>query len=1224
MTLITATQLASRTRCGRRASLGALGPSVAAATAFCHPQQQVRSFRFGRLWSSYFDPEFTRDSCRRQRHFRYKYAETLNRRLSWDQNSPAADATKPTSKRVLGNYWGSSTADNRNGAGFDSLDAAQKTPENPDGVRPGQNIEDAERAPLEDLLFGNGGQNHTHWSDKKQKGQKSKKHSRHTHPQKRDNFAQVEVEYVIDPITNRKVPRSANGRAHSVPDIGVEIPLESFKTYRSQFAAFAAPDDADTQAPIFYDGPPPESELKKYSQVKIDATPWDSASRTTAQVSSTLDGSPVTTPPGPEPSLLDAIAWKHQEVLWHHSDGIASRPKAWVFDPDTSKLKGIRIYTSTSEGAPVQEYQDLGKYGAVRYQEPDGKSPEQEAPQRYEDLQKYTAVRSHEPDGRYKAEADSAEKEYQDLGKYEAVMSHEPDGKYSAQEGSTIRDYNDLPKYGAVRSHEPDGKYRSEEAGATQQHGDLHKYDAVRSHEPDGKYKTPQNATGQQYEDLDQYGAIRSHEPDGRYKAEQDSTAQHYDDLHKYGPVKADEPDGKYKLQQDAPVQRYDDLHNYNAVRAHEPDGKYKAEAEAEASAASEVDPEELRKYTAFRSHEPDGMYAASDGKSFPDADPEELAKYTAFRSHEPDGKYAANYIKSTEDRIEEARYQAFRSHEPDGKYSPNQQVDPTAGYSDLDTYGAFRSHEPDGKYAKEHSKSTEHAEELDQYHAVRSHEPDGKYAAQSESCTEVPDLGNHEAFGYEDSETKVVPPGNEDVADQKGYKAIRCNEPSGQSELQPKEESYKSDDIGGDLQATREKPTEELMAHQTEFNGNIESQSTSQAASTLEPEKTEYRKLQELLMSEVTAEDSPGFPVDNKNDLPKSLNGNYARDFPQEFTKTWSSKTSDPNFPLLPIDLDATLSDAQESIHEISGSSARPPNVLEPALDRYLKPGKPLAGKPSALDPYSKEPQGLETSYVQECGEKVPVFATIYGAADLESQSSNPEVSTASALPNSDAPEPVLYKILVYDPTMQSVEVAETASIVPDTATPLTPADVLLRISNPSKFFPHFAPLQAQGYEIVSGGGDVLIFRKVRDAVPAPQDQPDSGPAVPASISSHPPVNPIDMTGDALRNYDVAASRFASPTGFVNYDLPPLNHEPNRPPPSHRFKSGIEVHREEPVFSGSKTKTKEKREKETKSLPKRLLVGAVWVGGLSYSLAVVGDYFKTGGADGKGTRGRL
>jgi len=326
--------------------------------------------------------------------------------------------------------------------------------------------------------------------------------------------------------------------------------------------------------------------------------------------------------------------------------------------------------------------------------------------------------------------------------------------------------------------------------------------------------------------------------------------------------------------------------------------------------------------------------------------------------------------------------------------------------------------------------------------------------------------------------------------------------------------------------------------------------------------------------------------------------------------------------------------------------------------------------------DPYSKKPQGLETSYAEECAAKqgegdLSVFVSSYGSPKRDEDSSKKrdtvsenesrrldnqkknvlkqkdrdlvrqirsvyeekygtidhkhrqvpeEPKTSQYLDGesaqvvestSEAPEPTLYKILAYDPTMQSISTAETTSIVPDTASALTPAEVLLRLSNPSKFFPHFEPLQAQGYEIVSGSGDVLVFRKVRSAGPAEvKEEPSPSPRDRMKKAT----NPIDGT----QSGPIATTgNFASPTGFVNHD-PPYGSTP-------AFKSNIDVRREEDVFSGKSNwskGTERPQQRKKMSLAKRMLLGAVWVGGLSYTLGVVSEYFKTGGIDGLGPQG--
>jgi hypothetical protein len=108
----------------------------------------------------------------------------------------------------------------------------------------------------------------------------------------------------------------------------------------------------------------------------------------------------------------------------------------------------------------------------------------------------------------------------------------------------------------------------------------------------------------------------------------------------------------------------------------------------------------------------------------------------------------------------------------------------------------------------------------------------------------------------------------------------------------------------------------------------------------------------------------------------------------------------------------------------------------------------------------------------------------------------------------------------------------------------------------------------------------------------------------------SRPNTNPID----GMRPI-AATGNFASPTGFVNYDRP----ESADPP----FKSNIDVRREEPVFSGKSTWSEEgEKSRKKPGLGKRVLFGGAAVGGVSYAIGVVSEYFKSGGSDGRGPQG--
>ncbi|KAH8681039.1 hypothetical protein BX600DRAFT_429011 [Xylariales sp. PMI_506] len=322
--------------------------------------------------------------------------------------------------------------------------------------------------------------------------------------------------------------------------------------------------------------------------------------------------------------------------------------------------------------------------------------------------------------------------------------------------------------------------------------------------------------------------------------------------------------------------------------------------------------------------------------------------------------------------------------------------------------------------------------------------------------------------------------------------------------------------------------------------------------------------------------------------------------------------------------DEDVVQSRAQGEEKEYSELRSQAANAsrLGSALDRTSKSNnRPLSDEQrmqAYADPYSKNPQGLETSYARESSSEPP-FVKMYGTLEerLEDHVRETVIEQASPVSLESLVEEIapsrsetvptalstVYKILAYDEATQDVNIVETSSVVPDPAVALTPAEALLRLSHPTKFLPHFAPLQAEGFEIVSGNDHILIFRKVRD----PPAKPPGG---------RPAVNPIDMMGRSTALPNAAA--FASPTGFVNYEVPEVEQVQ-----SPTFRSNIDVRREEPVFSGAKPASAEApRPAKRGSVTKRVLIGGAWVAGVSYALGVVSEFFITGGLDGKGPTG--
>ncbi|CAN8102473.1 unnamed protein product [Discula destructiva] len=368
-------------------------------------------------------------------------------------------------------------------------------------------------------------------------------------------------------------------------------------------------------------------------------------------------------------------------------------------------------------------------------------------------------------------------------------------------------------------------------------------------------------------------------------------------------------------------------------------------------------------------------------------------------------------------------------------------------------------------------------------------------------------------------------------------------------------------------------------------------------------------------------------------------MTGNYVRDFPEEFEKNWtqtlsSAQTGADTFP----ETGATA-ESESMDGGLEGAFGRPaPPKIQPALDRH----KGTKAATEQEDFSSDEAQSLETSHSAALGEDSQLLLDVnqhgtaigaendmFNAVEEVIKTTN-EDSTAAVnqtkpasretVSGSDG-EPVLYKILAYDPTMQEIKIAQTSSMVPDFASALSPADALLRLSHPTRFFPHFAGLEAEGFEIASGSGDVLVFRKARPSEDARVKDTaiQTAETTSHSQSTERRVNPIDMTG-RVAWASPASANFASPTGYVKYENLPETEASNLPPPP-RVAYNINLRREEPVYSGPKHNSYGEKKQKSR-LGKRLLVGGVWFAGISYGLGVISEYFTTGGIDGLGPQG--
>lgn len=256
-----------------------------------------------------------------------------------------------------------------------------------------------------------------------------------------------------------------------------------------------------------------------------------------------------------------------------------------------------------------------------------------------------------------------------------------------------------------------------------------------------------------------------------------------------------------------------------------------------------------------------------------------------------------------------------------------------------------------------------------------------------------------------------------------------------------------------------------------------------------------------------------------------------------------------------------------------------------------------------------------------------------------VPSPTSPEPTSTAPPASLHERPAPVpptLYKVLAHDPLTGKVSIASTTSSAASSAeAPLSVSEALLRLSSPARFLPHFASLRQAGYEIVSGSGDVLVFKKVRDAGSAAIEKDaaveDSiaptgaaeGTATHNSTSSSP--DPSVATPE-LVSISSPGQAFSPRSAPTPNPLPAPAHWPLANP------ANI-VRRQEAVFSGSPRwrprqkhdngngRPKSFRHRARRAAKRVLWVGA-WTAGCCYAVGVAAEYFRTGGAGGGGPQG--
>ncbi|KFY23404.1 hypothetical protein V493_05875 [Pseudogymnoascus sp. VKM F-4281 (FW-2241)] len=807
---------------------------------------------------------------------------------------------------------------------------------------------------------------------------------------------------------------------------------------------------------------------------------------------------------------------------------------------------------TTSDSSPTTASQSKATYVTDSELYRDGRTVEQE-------LGVYTPFQHNEPDGHFPPPPDPVEQALsngrpleEELGIYKPFRYNEPDGHFP-------------PPPDPVEQALSNGKPLAEELG---------NYKPFRYNEPDGHFPPPPDPVEQALangrtlkEELGIYKPFRHNEPDGHPPVSADSSGkisgnrrQLADELGVYKPFRYNEPDGQFAPPAD-PVnkalnefdQEWDsELKAYKPSRKNGPDAYIPPPADPTAQASNESDGKldpELNGYTAFRYNEPDGHFP-------PPPDPVEQGLNEFDRKWDP----------------ELDAYVPFRHNEPDGHFPPP--PDPTEqalnefdkkSDPELDAYTAFRHNEPDGHFPPPADPVNKALNEFDQKWEPRL-ENDNFFFDEDFAAERAAKLAKQEKH----TSSKVIRGSRNESKKEKQARRRKMEEDFDASSTQFSkdiEAVAKSDKIRAARERAQEFEIErsELLNHQGHLRGKVN-------ARLREIAELDHREAGRIPVSESSMDASA---PKQETSLERDQTSSSAKDGePEPFVFVSSYGT----------DLPAAAKTVQGSEGKKANSNDGKRDELKASLVNELR--NIYQDTYGAIEPRHRQPVGQ------------------FSPREIASKNQSAENGDGVTVQN-----PTHYKIVAYNPETKSILTTETTSIVPPgNREPLSPAAVIPRLAKPAKFLPYIAPLLNEGYEIASGDGNVLVFRKVRDGPPL------GSPAAKAELDRK-MTNPID----GMQSIRPATGNFASPTGFVNHDLP-----------EYHIKSETESGNEEHTYdgsSGSSWKDQEwhdraARRQKGKKKVKRLLIGAVWVGGLSYAVGVVAEFFRTGGTEGKGPVG--
>ncbi|KAL4889827.1 hypothetical protein BDV59DRAFT_185598 [Aspergillus ambiguus] len=356
----------------------------------------------------------------------------------------------------------------------------------------------------------------------------------------------------------------------------------------------------------------------------------------------------------------------------------------------------------------------------------------------------------------------------------------------------------------------------------------------------------------------------------------------------------------------------------------------------------------------------------------------------------------------------------------------------------------------------------------------------------------------------------------------------------------------------------------------------------------------------------EIVSEDNNSEPQGatwSENPRPKSDSKPHATPFtPSWYSEPVISKDRAEDLDLLSASDIRSTYDSRVPEQDSEGQKRARHRALEESFDTYTDPAGGLDAQAirQKYQHYQKS-ESVERSASEPPSPEPIIRSDLESSEDLaasqlpihdESTSTVGQPNETNKTSASATPAPEIYHVLAYDPSTFQMTHAETSSSTRAANEALHPAEVLPLLNNPAKFMPYISKMHADGYEIVSGSGDVLVFRR------------GTSDRAGASLAD------VDNIDANVRNEPLFTESTESPKRTQGNETGTAESASIPPDPPSSTKTAYS--------SGSSAKDESKLGRTLR----RMFISGAATAATCYALGVVSEYFRTGGQDGRGIDG--